>query len=282
MLDGATMGFDNAGLDWWPYELVWLERSQLVDEGWEPGNGGFQRPDCNPFITYIADNFEEQCVDPLIVSKIEDIPEYVGKYSVLDGKHRLRGTERIGLAYLPCLVHKRVLNYCERSLLFDKLNLKRRQLTTGQSIRARQQGKDEPTLQMLALLEDCNCYLAGYAPIQLNGHRSISADTTIQTEFNRDAAALRTALTTLRGWPSLAGKGVQSLVIGAMCDIVRREQDFNPERMELRLEDFGPKHLMYHAKEVAAESGGRLDRKAIRKVLVDQYNKHLRVGRLTP
>lgn len=271
--------------DWWPYEFEFAPRWKFTIERFD-GDHGFQRPESERFIEGGVHDFDPRRFEPLIVVRVlvddheqcaED-DKYI--YSVIDGQHRLAMAERTASEPIPCLVHRELLTYEERALLFNELNLRRRQLNLRDSMRARHEGQDEEMLGLLALLARLGFYLDGHRPPDANGRRALQARGALDHNYKFDAAALARALTAMREWDELHGRRVQGVVIDALC-LLAREDEFDVDRMRKVFRDLGPQSLLREARDLAATQQGPLTKKVVGNTLLRHYNRGLRSRRLS-
>lgn len=173
----------NISGSWWPYEFRLVHTSELVIERFD-GDIGFQRPQSERFIERAVKEFDPRRFEPLIVVRVNMEPGEL--YSVIDGQHREAMAERQSLEWVPCLVLLTELSYTERSLLFHELNLRRRQLSLRDSMRARQEGKESEMMGLLAMLHRHGFYLDGHKPESVNGCRPLLARAVLDKCYKRD------------------------------------------------------------------------------------------------
>jgi hypothetical protein len=278
--------------DWWPYEFRWVPMEDLIIERFD-GTIGFQRWASEPFIQSGIENFRGRRFEPLTLAavpfrvvggrwiEIEERPpkEPRIKFSIIDGGHREAMAEGTDKTAVPACVLRDFLTYEERAMVFHDLNVVRRRLGVMDGMRARQQGRDEQMLGLLALLERHHFYLTGFRPDELNGQRSLSAAGALNRAYKDNPAALDVALYVLEAWRDLKYVKVQRVVIQALCAIARHDE-FDPERLRGIFAGIGPEALLRDAREHAAHKQGTLSKAVMKETVLAHYNRGLRTRRI--
>lgn len=267
--------------DWYPYAFEMAPRWRFTIERFD-GDKGFQRPQSERFIEKEARAFDPRRFEPLICVRVEvSVKPDDWLLSIIDGQHRFGMNEHVGHELLPALVHRELLGYEDRAMLFNELNLRRRQLNLRDSMRARAEGKEEHMLGLLALLARRGFFLDGHKPSgETNGCRSLTARGALDRNYKYDAAALDQALTAMRGWDDMITRRGQSAVIDALC-LIARHAEFDVDRMRGVLHEVGPQRLVTEALEIAALGRGRLSKEVVGVALLRHYNKGLRSRRVS-
>lgn len=268
--------------EWWPFKTTMLRRDVLIVESFD-GTSGFQRPLNQKFVDNAVRDFDPVRFDALKVARIIDGPHHepgLHLWSVIDGQHRRAIAEELGLDVVPVDGYVHDMDYRQRALEFYRLNSARQRMSVADGTRALVEGEDEPMLALLYLLERNGFYLSGFKPKNVNGHKPLTATSTLRQAYATNSNALENVLYVLQPWRGQLGKRHERLMIGGLM-LVCRTEGVDLVRLRRVLEQHGPTTLTRDAEEAQARRGGHnITARAMATALVHHYNHGKRSGRI--
>jgi len=268
--------------EWWPFKRTMMRREVLIVEAFD-GTSGFQRGLKQKFVDEAVSHFDPVRFDALKVARIIDGPHYepgVNLWSIIDGQHRRAMAEELDLSVVPADAYVHDMDYKQRALEFYRLNSARQRMSVADGARALFEGEDDEMCALLYLLERHGFYLSGFKPKNVNGHKPLTATSTLRAAYSTNSNALEDVLYVLEPWRGQMGKRHERLMIGALM-IVCRKEGIDLIRLRRVLEQHGATTLTRDAEEAQTRRGGRnITARAMATALVRHYNHGKRTGRL--
>lgn len=246
-------------------ELVWIPADQLVvDEE-------YQRDVNWRWVSEIADSFDPDLLDPLVVSDRGN-----GEYAVVDGQHRLLAIRRMGYAdqNVPCMIRRAMSVEEEAHIFASQKNRKR--LTRFDLHKADLRAGDPTAVAVDQAIREFG-YTVSKSPAQ-RGIQAVSAVYRVMESYG--AANLRYCLRIFReAWGDQAPQ--QHAILGLPAFLRRYGHQINRDRLVQSLASTNPsgfdrasKVLTGDYNESTASLGGRLIHR--------YYNRGMRTNRLSP
>lgn len=248
----------------------------------------YQRPMVASMVKVIADAWDWKAVRTLAVSlrKGENGANY---YAVIDGQQRLTAARECNVDRLPCQVYID-LTPEQEAALFLKLNNSRKP-TANDMFRAKLANGDAEAKMLVRAIEDSGFELdltnaKGGAGSKTYGSVAVNSITSVLHAYRSGGIMhLRSVLNILHGWHGQHLAVSADMITGISEVLLRHRGKVEMSRLTKVLADETPTQIVgmaiqLIAGERAASFSGSKRSDAICRVIVNKYNKGLRLGKL--